>query len=149
MRRTSLAILVLVSVPVFVIAQSQPPRPTVVVYKKSTCGCCAKWVTHLRQHGFEVTSTDVADLGVIKARHNVPPGLSTCHTALVKGYVVEGHVPAEDVVLLLKDRPAVAGIAVPGMPIGSPGMEGGNPQAYDVVSFDKKGEVKIFSSHRP
>ena len=119
------------------------------VYKDPTCGCCALWVEHLKKAGFAATVTDVGDMTSIKAKHGVPAKVRSCHTALVDGYVLEGHVPAEDVQRLLKQRPAVVGIGVPGMPIGSPGMEvvGMRPQAYDVLSFDKSGGTKVFASH--
>jgi hypothetical protein len=123
--------------------------PVVEVYKSPTCGCCANWVEHLKKAGFTVHATNVDDMTKLKASHNVPRAVQSCHTALVDGYVIEGHVPASDVQRLLKERPAVAGIAVPGMPIGSPGMEveGRKPDAYDVVTFDKQGQTKVFSSH--
>lgn len=117
----------------------------VVVYKTPTCGCCSKWVTHMRQAGFEVEANDLNDLSSIKAHYGVQRGFASCHTAIVEGYVVEGHVPAEYVARLLKERPDVAGLAVPGMPIGSPGMEGRHPQTYDVLSFDKAGHTTVFA----
>lgn len=123
--------------------------PAVQVYKDPTCGCCALWVEHLRKAGFTATVTDVGDMTAIKTRHGVPQKTRSCHTALVGGYVLEGHVPAEDVQRLLKQRTAVAGLAVPGMPIGSPGMEvaGMKPQPFDVLAFDKAGQTTIFASH--
>jgi hypothetical protein len=123
--------------------------PVVQVYKSPTCGCCSKWVEHLRKNGFTVDVTNVADVTPIKKANSVPPSLSSCHTALIDGYIIEGHVPAEDIFRLLKERPAVAGIAVPGMPIGSPGMEGRNPQPFKVIAFGTDGETKEFSSHEP
>ena len=122
---------------------------TVEVFKSPTCGCCSKWVDHLRSHGFTVRTTDTEAMDDIKARHRIPQSARSCHTALVGGYVVEGHVPAADVQRLLKERPAVAGIAVPGMPIGSPGMEvpGMKAQSYDVVAFTKQGTTRVFASH--
>ena len=130
-------------------AQAQRPAPTVQVYKSPTCGCCANWVKHLQQHGFRTQVTETEDVAAIKAQHRIPPRAQSCHTAVVDGYVIEGHVPAADVQRLLKERPAVIGLAVPGMPIGSPGMEVPNvkPQAYDVVTFDKQGQLKVFASH--
>jgi hypothetical protein len=124
-------------------------QTTVTVYKTPTCGCCAQWVEHLRASGFAVQTTDLADLGKLKASHRVPPQVQSCHTALVDGYVIEGHVPAADVWRLLKERPGVAGLAVPGMPIGSPGMEvpGMKVQPYDVIAFDAEGRTKVFASH--
>lgn len=128
---------------------AQKPAPTVQVYKSPTCGCCANWVKHLQQHGFTTRVTDTADVASIKAQRGVPARVQSCHTAVVDGYVLEGHVPAADVQRLLKERPAVVGLAVPGMPIGSPGMEvpGQKPQAYDVVAFDKQGQTRTFASH--
>ena len=130
-------------------AVAQRPMPTVEVYKTSTCGCCANWVKHLEQHGFLTRVTNVENITQVKVTHNVPGRLQSCHTATVDGYVLEGHVPASDVQRLLKDRPAVRGLAVPGMPIGSPGMEVPNmkPTPYDVISFDRRGQVQVFSSH--
>ena len=123
--------------------------PSVQVYRDPTCGCCGLWVEHLRKAGFAATVTEVADIGAIKTKYGVPPRVSSCHTAVVENYVLEGHVPAEDVRRLLQERPDIAGIGVPGMPIGSPGMEvaGMKPQAYDVLAFDKKGTTRVFSSH--
>ena len=97
------------------------------------------WVAHLEQNGFEVTSTDVPDMTAVKRRVGVPRSLAACHTALIDGYIVEGHVPADDIKRLLSERPDVAGVSVPGMPVGSPGMEGPNPQPYDVLAFDEDG----------
>ena len=122
---------------------------TVEVYKDPSCGCCSKWVEHLRKQGFTVRVTETHNIEAFKANHHVPGQLWSCHTALVQGYVLEGHVPAADVQRLLKERPAIAGLAVPGMPIGSPGMEmpGSKAQAYDVVSFDKDRKSRVFASH--
>jgi len=131
-------------------AQRQAPQgPMVEVYKTPTCGCCANWVKHLQANGFATRVTDLQNLSEVKAKHNIPGPAQSCHTAVVGGYVLEGHVPAADVRRLLKERPAVLGIAVPGMPIGSPGMEVPNvkPQPYNVMSFDRLGELKIYSSH--
>ena len=130
-------------------SSAQRPAPVVQVYKSPTCGCCANWVKHLQQHGFKTQVTEMENVADIKTKHKVPARAQSCHTAVVDGYVIEGHVPAADVQRLLKDRPAVIGLAVPGMPIGSPGMEVPNvkPQAYDVVTFDKQGQLKVFASH--
>ena len=123
--------------------------PVVDVYKSPTCGCCSKWVDHLREEGFEVRTTDTGDVADFKASHGVPQQVESCHTALVAGYVVEGHVPASDIQRLLRERPAISGVAVPGMPIGSPGMEvsGTKAQPYDVIAFDKSGRTDVFASH--
>jgi hypothetical protein len=119
------------------------------VYKTPTCGCCSKWVDHQQEAGFGVRTTDMPDLTDVKASHGVPRELESCHTALVAGYVLEGHVPGDDVKRLLEERPAIAGLAVPGMPIGSPGMEipGSNVQPYDVIAFSNDGSTHVFASH--
>jgi hypothetical protein len=121
--------------------------PAVAVFKSATCGCCAKWVEHLKANGFAPTATNVEDLDAVKARYKVPAALQSCHTALVGGYVIEGHVPASDIKRLLKERPAIIGLAAPGMPAGSPGMEGPAPQKYNVMSFDKQGNTRVYASH--
>jgi hypothetical protein len=115
------------------------------VYKTPTCGCCKSWVDHLKKNGFQVETVDMPDLSMVKAKYGVKPELQSCHTAVVNGYVVEGHVPADLIQKLIKERPAVAGLAVPGMPSGSPGMEGAIKQAYDVYTFDKSGKAKIYA----
>jgi hypothetical protein len=126
----------------------RPPRPEVTVYKSPTCGCCTEWVAHLRRHGFRVKTADLTDLQPIKTRHGVPAALQSCHTALVDGYVVEGHVPADLVDRLLQERPGIVGIAVPGMPVGSPGMEvpGRPADPYQVVTFDRSGQTGVFAT---
>jgi hypothetical protein len=105
------------------------------VHKDPDCGCCAGWVRHLEAAGFTVTVEETADLEPLKKRLGVPDDLTACHTAEVDGYVLEGHVPAAAVRRLLERRPTATGLAVPGMPAGSPGMEGGVPQRYGVVLF--------------
>jgi len=121
----------------------------VQVYKTPTCGCCTGWVDHLREQGFTVEAIDLPDLTAVKARLGVDPDLMSCHTATVDGYVVEGHVPAGTIRRLLAERPEISGIAVPGMPIGSPGMEGPNPEAYFVVAFDRSGARSVFEQIDP
>lgn len=123
--------------------------PTVTVYKSPTCGCCAKWIDHLREEGFTVETNDVQDMRSIKKERGVPASLSSCHTGEVGGYVVEGHVPADDIKALLAQAPDAIGIAVPGMPIGSPGMEvAGQPaERYDVVMFREDGMAAVFAQH--
>lgn len=120
--------------------------PTVTVYKSPSCGCCTKWVGHLKQNGFKVKITNMPNVAPMKDRLGVPGGLGSCHTAVVDGYIVEGHVPADVIHRLLTERPDVTGIAVPGMPIGSPGMEGPNPQSYDIVAFTKDGQQHVYAS---
>src|SRR4051812_23323380 len=119
---------------------------TVHVYKTSTCGCCGKWVEHMRANGFKVEVTDVEDTAEYRRKFGVPEQLQSCHTATVGGYALEGHVPAADVQRLLKTRPKAKGLAAPGMPMGSPGMENGTSrQAYSVVLFDEAGVNSVFS----
>lgn len=119
----------------------------ITVYKTPTCGCCGKWVDHMRANGFNPTVNDLPNLTAIKASTGVPQNLQSCHTSVVGGYAIEGHVPADVVRQLLKEKPKVAGIAVPGMPLGSPGMEQG-PQKdrYNVVAFGKDGSQKVYAS---
>ena len=122
---------------------------TVTVYKTPTCGCCEKWIDHLEAGGLAVEAIDVENTTWIKKENGVPTRLASCHTALVDGYVIEGHVPVEDILRLLEERPDVAGLAVPKMPIGSPGMEGPNPVPYDVLAFTKQGGIYTYASHGP
>ena len=139
-----------IAVAVFEGRSAEAARQSVIdVYKDPACGCCSLWVEHLRDHGFAVTARDTRDVAALKADSGVPREMQSCHTALVDGYVVEGHVPAEDVQRLLADRPAITGLAVPGMPIGSPGMEvaGMAPQPYDVMAFNEDGSAFVFASH--
>lgn len=132
-----------------VAAQQKPAAPLVEVFKSPTCGCCSQWVEHMRASGFTVRTTDINDLSDIKKSRRIPTEVQSCHTAVVSGYVVEGHVPAADVHRMLKEKPAIAGIAVGGMPIGSPGMESPyvTAQPYDVMSFDKNGATRVYAKH--
>jgi hypothetical protein len=131
-------------------ATAAAEQPSVVsVYKTPTCGCCSKWVEHMRANGFTVRTTDMDSTGPVQSKHGVPPEIRSCHTAIVNGYVVEGHVPAKEVKRLVKERPSITGIAVAGMPVGSPGMEmpGTDPHPYYVVSFDRNGRIDKFASY--
>ncbi len=119
-----------------------------VVYKTPTCGCCRAWVEQAQAAGFALEVHDVARVEPVKHEHGVPGHLASCHTALVDGYVVEGHVPFDVIRRMLKERPQVAGIAVPGMPMGSPGMEvpGGRKDPYDIIAFTRDGQVSVYES---
>ena len=120
----------------------------VVMYKDPNCGCCGKWAEHMREHGFKVREVATTEMGQVKGEAGVSQALGSCHTAKVGGYVVEGHVPAADVRRMLTEKPAIAGISAPGMPMGSPGMEGPYPaDRYDVVSFDAQGRTAVYASH--
>lgn len=111
----------------------------ITVHKDPTCGCCTGWVRHLQKNGFTTKVIETAQIDAVKKRLGVPDNLATCHTAEVAGYILEGHVPATAVRRLLTERPAAMGLAVAGMPVGAPGMEGGAPEAYDVVLFAPQG----------
>jgi len=118
----------------------------IVVYKDATCGCCVHWIDHVKAAGFRVSVRNRTDLTDIKGRYGVTPALMSCHTAVVDGYAVEGHVPADVIQRLLRERPAVVGIAVPGMPAGAPGMEGLVRESYSVVTFDRSGVTRIYAT---
>jgi len=143
MRFALLVLLAVLGAPALAAAEA----PRVQVYKTPACGCCTKWIEHLEHEGFVVTATDLPDLAAVKREHGVPAPLASCHTALVEGYVVEGHVPASDLRRLLRERPDARGLAVPGMPQGSPGMEGPRPEPYDVLLFGPDGATRVFSHH--
>jgi hypothetical protein len=126
-----------------------PQGPRMVVYKTPTCGCCRAWVEHAQRAGFNVQVVDTANVDPIKAEHGVPGHLASCHTATVDGYVIEGHVPMEAVKRLLREKPQnIAGLAVPGMPRGSEGMEMGSVKdPYDVIAMGRSGGVSVYETH--
>lgn len=117
------------------------------VYKDPTCGCCGKWAEHLRANGFEVVIQATKDLTGYRKKFGVPESLASCHTAVVDGYAIEGHVPAREIQRLLKGRPSAKGLAVPGMPMGSPGMEAAKTQAYSVLLFDASGRSQVYQTY--
>ncbi|UCV22328.1 DUF411 domain-containing protein [Ferribacterium limneticum] len=119
----------------------------VEVFKSPYCGCCEKWVEHMRKAGFDVVTKDVNDVPAARKAAGMPERFGSCHTAKVGGYVVEGHVPAADVQRLLKEKPKAVGLAAPGMPQGSPGMETNHPQAYDTLLVQADGSSKVFTKH--
>ncbi len=120
----------------------------IVVYKNPECGCCTKWVRYLEDQGYQVTVESTRDVFEVKRRLGVPENLAACHTAVIDGYVIEGHITHRDIKRLLLFRPDVSGIAVPGMPIGTPGMEQGNiKQPYKVMTFDAQGNTEVFVEH--
>ena len=125
--------------------------PEVTAYKVATCGCCSLWADNLTKNGFQVTMNPVPDMDIYKKRFGVPKHLESCHTAVVGGYTIEGHVPAADIHRLLKERPRAKGLAVPGMPLGSPGMEssrGDVRDAYDVLLFTEDGKTSVFRHYQ-
>ena len=132
-------------------AQSWAEEQVITVHKDPNCGCCTSWAEHLQRSGFAVKIMETKDLDAVKERLGVPPDLAACHTAQIAGYVVEGHVPALALQRFLKERSSALGLAVPGMPIGSPGMEGGTPEVYEVILFGKRPPVVFdrFKGDRP
>ena len=134
-------------------AQMKPvsSRPTAVVYKTSTCGCCSMWVDHLKDNGFQVETKDVSsdEVRAVSKAAGLKDDGASCHTAKIGNYVVEGHVPASDIQKMLAEKPAIAGIAAPGMPMGSPGMDqGGAKEPYDVIAFTKDGKTSVYAKHK-
>lgn len=137
--------------PLAVLADVDPapnhPRPEVQVFKLPTCGCCRTWVKYLEASGFPVKATDTMELITIRAEHGVPPKLAGCHTALVSGYVIEGHVSVAEIERLLTERPAIKGLVVPGMPQGAPGMEGIASERYEVLALHNDGTTSVYATH--
>jgi hypothetical protein len=126
----------------------RPASPPVVkVFKTRTCGCCGKWVEHLKANGFAPDVTDVPSTAEYRREYGVPAGMQSCHTATVAGYTIEGHVPAADIQRLLKTKPKARGLAVPGMPLGSPGMESNRRDAYAVYLFQAGGQTSVFQKY--
>ena len=126
------------------VASATDPN-TVKVYKDPNCGCCSKWVDHMRANGFTVETMDLPDLTMVKQRYAIGQSLQSCHTAVIGDYAFEGHVPADVIKKFLEEKPSVAGLAVPGMPSGSPGMEGATKDKYDVLTFDRAGRTTVYA----
>lgn len=149
-KKTILAIsLILASGAAICAKKEDSTKPVdIVVYRSPTCGCCEKWLAHLKQNNFNIQDIVTDNVQAIKDKYGVSQEMASCHTAIVDGYVVEGHVPAKDILTLLKTKPKVIGISVPGMPKGTPGMETGEAKdPYDVISFDRDKRFEIFSNH--
>lgn len=124
-------------------------KPVVEVWKSATCGCCHEWVAHLEKHGFQVKTHDVDAPGDYREKFGLPQKYGSCHTAKVEGYVLEGHVPAREIQRLLRERPQALGLAVPGMPVGSPGMEvGSRKDPYDVLLVARDGRASVYQNYR-
>lgn len=129
-------------------AESIKAKLPIKVYRSPTCTCCGKWVTHLKDQGFVVEDITSEDMAAIKNQYKVPLALRSCHTAVVSGHVIEGHVPAEDIRSLIAMKAGPLGLSVPGMPVGTPGMEmGASKDPYQVIGFDKEGGSKVFKDH--
>ncbi|MEH2027686.1 DUF411 domain-containing protein [Nostoc sp.] len=132
--------------------QQTPLKSTVLnatVYHSPDCNCCGGWIDHLKAQGFKITDFSTPDIEAVKQKYNVPDNLSSCHTAIVNGYVIEGHVPADDIKRLVQEKPNVVGLSVPQMPVGTPGMEIGNRKdPFSVFSFDRQDSVAVFNKYR-
>jgi len=150
-RRTAAGMLVSVALLLASGAHADPEQaaelPVIKVWKTPTCGCCGKWVRHMEAAGFRVEVTDVSNVDPIKTANGIPLNLASCHTALVGGYAIEGHVPASDVRRLLKERPDILGLTAPGMPPGSPGMDVPGSPPFDVLSLGKDGKTAVYATH--
>lgn len=122
----------------------------ITVYYSQTCGCCGSWMDHLKKHQFNVTRMPSSDMEAVKQQHGLPAGMGSCHTAVIDGYVIEGHVPAGDIRQLLKDRPSnIAGLSVPEMPVGTPGMEMGHRKdPFAVMAFDQQGKSSVYKQYK-
>lgn len=141
------AVFLAVAAAAWIFTSGENEAAEITVYKSPECGCCSSWAGHLRNAGYSVEVKAVDDMEVIKETLGVPESMQSCHTAKVGGYVVEGHVPAEDIEWLLSERPDVKGLAVPGMPMGSLGMEGGEAERYNVMLLKSDGSVSIRARH--
>ncbi|MCW9012769.1 MAG: DUF411 domain-containing protein [Gammaproteobacteria bacterium] len=149
-RKTTLiwfVVAVIVSIGSYAAFNTQPTKAKdIVVYKDPNCGCCKAWITHLERNNFNVVAYDERDMRSIKRQLQVPDHLQSCHTASIDGYTIEGHVPADLIERLIEEKSDVLGLAVPGMPMGSPGMEGRHKDAYEILTFDENGKTSVFAN---
>ena len=152
-KRKSLSVIVLTvfisSLISFAFLQKASAEPEMTVYKSPTCGCCGKWITHMEENGFKVKAVDMIEMNIVKEKYGITRNLASCHTAIIDGYYIEGHVPAADVKRLLAEKTDSKGLTVPGMPVGSPGMQvpGQAPEDYDVVIFSASRQ-HVFARYR-
>lgn len=142
-RRTLMQAALLAVLPIPALARAAA-TPLVEVYKSAGCGCCEGWIEHLKANGFAVKAQDVGDTGVYRKKFGIPDDFGSCHTGLVQGYAVEGHVPAADIKRMLAEKPGAKGLAVPSMPLGSPGMEGNRKNPYDVFLVKADGSTSVY-----
>jgi hypothetical protein len=148
MKQRTLAILLGASLGFGSALVSAETESNIHVYKSPTCGCCTDWVKHLENNGFEVDVSEVDNVTPVKIKAGLTPALSSCHTAFINDYVIEGHVPADDIKRLLSQAPQARGLSVPGMPAGSPGMEmGDRKDPYQVLLFNANGQTQVFAEH--
>ena len=143
----ALAVIVFATAVAVLLEVKDPRAQDVTVYMSPHCGCCGEWVDHLANNGFSARKHLVDNLDVVKARQQVPTAVASCHTAVVDGYFIEGHVPAADIRRLLGQRPSARGLAAPGMPAGAPGMESAGREPYDVLLVDEEGRTTVFAKH--
>ena len=144
-RRNTLA--AIASLILLAISSPSQSGPLVTVFKTPTCACCGKWVEHLRANGFAVKVQEVNDTAGYERQYRVPRTMESCHTAVVNGYTIEGHVPATEIKRLLNEKPKAVGLAVPGMPVGSPGMEAAHSEAFSVFVFDEGGRTSVYARY--
>ena len=147
--KRALGMMGVVAAAIIGVSCTQAPAETteVTVYKTATCGCCKSWIAHLKDNGFAVNAYDVQNLDQIARQHSVSPRLRSCHTALVGGYVIEGHVPAPDIKRLLAEKPTITGLAVPGMPASAPGMDQPGNHPYNVYTFKADGSTSVYARY--
>ena len=128
--------------------ESYSGNKNITVYRSPSCGCCGIWIDHMKKHGFQITDIKTDDMEAIKQQHNLPSNLASCHTSIIDGYVMEGHIPADDIKRFLKQKPNAKGLAVPAMPLGTPGMEAGErKQPFDVLAFNDNENVEVFKHY--
>lgn len=147
MKSLMLAVVAVLALTVIVAEYHERSKPVIDVYKSATCACCKKWIEHLERNGFHVNAHDVADMNATRQALGMPRHLGACHSAKTGAYLVEGHVPADDIKKLLQEKPAALGLAVPGMPLGSPGMESRRPVPYETLLVDGGGNTRVFARH--
>ncbi len=147
MKRRNILVAITSLVVLAISSPSQSAGPLVTVFKNPTCGCCGKWVEHLKANGFTVKVQEVNDTSAYERQYRVPRSMVSCHIAVVNGYAIEGHVPAAEIKRLLSERPKAEGLAVPGMPVGSPGMEAAHSDAYSVFVFDESGQSSVYARY--
>lgn len=144
---TTISVFALSIFVVFNLSSKPAHAEDIMVYKSPTCGCCKKWVSHLKKEGFTVKTKNYTDMKPIKKRFGVKPQFQSCHTAKVGKYFIEGHVSASDIKKLLQEKPDIKGLSAPGMPMGSPGMEGHRKDKYDVIAIDENNNATVYSKH--
>ena len=147
MKRRNILVAITSLVVLAISSPSQSSGPLVTVFKTPTCGCCGKWVEHLKANGFTVKVQEVNDTSAYERQYHVPRSMVSCHTAAVNGYTIEGHVPAAEIKRLLSERPKAVGLAVPGMPVGSLGMEAAHSDAYSVFVFDESMQSSVYAHY--